>query len=76
MDLSLETGSGYCVSFKAIICRVTSDLGPHKNQSWDENSINQNLHLLKQRPVMTTAFEGLETKADLSLCGCQNLVLS
>lgn len=76
LDFSLERCSGHCLPFKGIICSVTNDLEPHKNQMWDENSIKQNLHLPKQGPVMTTqSLKGCETKADRSLCGCQNLVL-
>lgn len=50
---------GIVFLFKAIICSVTNDLEPHKDQMWDETSINQDLHLLKQGPVMTTVFKGL-----------------
>lgn len=59
LDFSLQTGSGHCLPFKAIICSVTNDLEPHKDQMWVETSIKQNPHLLKQGPVMTTVFKGL-----------------
>lgn len=59
LDFSLETISGYCLPFKAILCSVTNDLETHQNQTRDENSMKHNLHLLNQGPVMTTVFKGL-----------------
>lgn len=59
LSFSLGKDSGHCLPFKAVICTVASDLEPRKNQTWDENSIKQNLHLLRQGPVVTRAFKQL-----------------
>lgn len=62
LDFSLGKVAGHYLLFKAITCSVATDLEPHKNQMQDENSIKQNLHLLKQGPVVTSLQRAVKIK--------------